>query len=256
MAAARSRSRRRPHAASWGPAFPGCTTPGFPAATRPGAAVREGVAVRVGDGQAPAGRWLSGGRAGHVPGEGGVDGAEAAGFAGMVGQAEEAGQGNAQIDPGRQRTGLRGASPAGGTAGAALGGAAVAGLPSAADMPVLPDPPLEPGLGLLLSKVRCRWGWGPPGWRTRFLPGQDSGVLAEKDVQEARARNWSMVPGIPAAFRSRARACTIWLGGQRLIGRQAVAAQGGGAGVPRATAAPGLASGPARGAFAPPWGRP
>ena len=111
---------RRPHVACLGVRSPGLSHARVSGGDRPGAAVREGVAVRVGDGQAPAGRRVGGRPAGHVAGQGGVDGAEAAGFAGMVGQAEEAGQGNAQVDPGGQRTGRPGAGPAGGARGLAV----------------------------------------------------------------------------------------------------------------------------------------
>ena len=70
---------------------------GFPGL---GAAVGDGVAAGVGDGDAPGRPRVTGGLGGDVAGQGGVDGPEPGGFAGMFGEAEQGGQRDRQVDPG------------------------------------------------------------------------------------------------------------------------------------------------------------
>ena len=157
-----------------------------------------------------------------------------------------------------------------------LAGLPLPGLPSAADLPVLPDPPLAPppppapGLGSLrpwgrcrrarcrrsrcrrsrcrrgrcrrgrCRRSRCRRGCRAAAAGPGFLPGQDSGVLAEKDVQVGAGAQLVHGAGDPGGLQVPGAGLHNLVGGQRLIGRQAVAAQGGGAGVFAPQQHPGL----------------
>ena len=78
-----------------------------------GTAVGQGVAVRVGDGHAPRRGRVAGGLGGQGAGEGGVDGPEPGRFAGVLGQAEQGGQRDGQVDlrGGADRRGRRAARP-------------------------------------------------------------------------------------------------------------------------------------------------
>jgi hypothetical protein len=62
-----------------------------------GAAVADGVSLLIGDGHAPGRLEILGGRAGQVTGQGGVDGAKAGDLAGPVGQVQQGGQGDGQV---------------------------------------------------------------------------------------------------------------------------------------------------------------
>jgi hypothetical protein len=53
----------------------------------------DGVAGRVGHGDAPGRAWVAGGLGGEVAGQGGVDWAEPGRFPGVLGQAKDGGQG-------------------------------------------------------------------------------------------------------------------------------------------------------------------
>lgn len=94
-------------------AIPGCRPAAFLAVAAvsaefgASAAVADGVAVLVGDREAPGGAGVAGGRGGQVTGQVGVDGADAGNLAGPVGQIEQGGQRDDQVDladePGRDR---------------------------------------------------------------------------------------------------------------------------------------------------------
>src|ERR1700678_2369314 len=74
-----------------------------------GAAVADGVAVLVGDGQAPGGLGVRGRRAGQVAGEPGVDRADAGDLAGPLSQLQQGGQRDGEVvtadEPRRDHTG-------------------------------------------------------------------------------------------------------------------------------------------------------
>jgi hypothetical protein len=59
------------------------------------------MAVLVSEGHAPGGGRIAGGCGGHGAGQVRIQGAEPGGFARIVGQAEQGGQGNGQVDPRR-----------------------------------------------------------------------------------------------------------------------------------------------------------
>src|SRR6185437_416101 len=68
-----------------------------------GAAVADGVSLGAGDRHAPGAVRAAGGRAGEVPAQGGVQGAEAVCLAGPVGESEQVGEGDGEVGRGGQR---------------------------------------------------------------------------------------------------------------------------------------------------------
>src|SRR5207253_71218 len=70
--------------------------------------VGDGVAVVVGEGDAPGGAGVAGGGGGHLAGQGRVDGAQAVGLAGVLGHAEHGGQRDGQHHVGRQGSAVPG----------------------------------------------------------------------------------------------------------------------------------------------------
>ena len=97
---------------SGGPGFPRFSAvPAVSLGSWPGAPVADGVSLLVGHGHAPGGLRVLGGGVRQVAGQVGIDGAEAGDLAGPLGQAQQGGQRDGQVDPPgepvRQRAGPR-----------------------------------------------------------------------------------------------------------------------------------------------------
>src|SRR5208337_4144542 len=215
-----------------------------------GASVTDGVALVVGDGEAPGGLGAGGGGMGQVAGEPWVDGAEAGDLAGTVGQLEQGGQRDGQVvtagEPGGDHPGS-GWRPGSGRAGWGRAGWGRAGWGRAGWG--------RAGWGRAgwgrAGWGRAGWGragWGRAGWGRAASPlrggavrGDGTRILVQQQIQVGAGAQLVQVTFQPGCLQLPGPPGDPLVCGQDLGGRELAAGQGGVAAVLGPALHPGIA---------------